>query len=89
MTEERLPKEAAVEMSVVVGSALGGEAEPVKGVYASVGAAREAAEDVAGRAARAAAQLYASTLRLQALTGQVGSVLWLPVPLYLLASFGT
>lgn len=76
MTEERLPKEATVEMTVLVGSALGGEAEPVKGVYASIGAAREAAEEVAGRAARAAGHLYASSLRLQALTGQVCAILW-------------
>jgi hypothetical protein len=70
MSEERLPKEAVVEVTLIVGSALGGEAEPLKRLYASVDAARDAAEDLAGCACAAASQLYGSSVRLQSMAGQ-------------------
>ncbi len=70
MTEERLPKEAVVEVTLTVGSALGGEAEPLKLLFASLDAARDAAEDAAGRACSAASQLYGSSVRLQSMAGQ-------------------
>jgi hypothetical protein len=60
-----------VEVAITVGSAVGGEAEPIRRFYSSTGAAQEAVEEVAGHAAQEATQLYASSLRLQALTGQV------------------
>lgn len=40
MTDERVPKEAVVEVTVTVGSALGGEAQPTKRLFSSVDAAR-------------------------------------------------
>ncbi|BDA49119.1 hypothetical protein COCOBI_13-2290 [Coccomyxa sp. Obi] len=70
MTEERLPKEAVVEVTVTVGSALGGEAEPTKRLFPSVDAAREAVDELAARACSAAAQLYGSSVRLQSMAGQ-------------------
>ncbi len=70
MTEERLPKEAVVEVTVTVGSALGGEAEPARRLFASVDAAREAGDELAARACSAAAQLYGSSVRLQSMAGQ-------------------
>ena len=70
MTEELLPKEAVVEVTLTVGSALGGEAEPLKLLFASLDAGRDAAEDAAGRACSAASQLYGSSVRLQSMAGQ-------------------
>ncbi len=71
MTEGRPPKPAAVAVAVTLGSALGGHAEPAAAAYASADAAREAAVGLAGRAAAAAAERYAGSVRLQALAGQV------------------
>lgn len=59
-----------MEVTLTVGSALGGEAEPLKRAFTSLDAAREAADDLCGRAASAAAQLYGSSVRLQSMAGQ-------------------
>jgi len=59
MTEGRPPKPAAVAVTVALGSALGGHAEPAAAAYANADAAREAAMGLAG------------SVRLQALAGQV------------------
>jgi len=71
MTEGRPPKPAAVAVTVALGSALGGHAEPAAAAYANADAAREAAMGLAGRGAAAAAERYAGSVRLQALAGQV------------------
>ena len=71
MTEGRLPKPAVVSVCVMVGSALGGLAPAASEVYAVLDAARDSALVLTGRAAADAAQRYASSVRLQALGGQV------------------
>ena len=71
MTEGRLPKLATVAAAIALGSALGGQAPPASQAYASVDAAREGALALAGQAAAATAERYASSVRLQALGGQV------------------
>ena len=71
MTEGRLTKPAVVSVCVTVGSALGGLAPAASEVYAVLDAAQASALVLAGRAAADAAERYASSVRLQALAGQV------------------
>ena len=71
MTEGRLPKPAVVSVCVTVGSALGGLGPAACEVYAVLDAVQDSALGLAGRAAADAAERYASSVRLQALAGQV------------------
>lgn len=71
MTEERLPKEAAVQVAMTMGTSVGGEAGQIGRLFSSIDRAREGVAELAGSSAAAAVQLYESTARVQALTGQV------------------
>ncbi|KAK9827325.1 hypothetical protein WJX81_005191 [Elliptochloris bilobata] len=70
LTEGRLPKPAIVTIAITLGSALGGQASAASEAYASINTANEGALTLAGQAAAAAAERYASSVRLQALGGQ-------------------
>ena len=70
MTEERIPRDAALQLNVAAGSGVGGEGRPQSQRFASVEAARDATAVVAGAAARSAADAYVSAVRLQALAGE-------------------
>lgn len=71
MTEERLPKEATVQVAMTMGTSVGGEASQVGRSFSSVDRAREGLFELAGSSSAAAVQLYESTARVQAMTGQV------------------
>lgn len=71
MTEERLPKEAAVQVAMTMGTSVGGEAGQIGRLFSSIDRAREGVAELAGSSAAAAVQLYESTARVQAMTGQV------------------
>ena len=71
MTEERLPKEATVQLAMTMGTSVGGEANQVRRSFSSVDRAQEGVYELAGSSSAAAVQLYESTARVQAMTGQV------------------
>ena len=71
MTEERLPKEAAVRVAMALGTSVGGEADEASCLFFSIDRAQEGVAALAGSSAAAAVQLYESTARVQAMTGQV------------------
>lgn len=71
MTEERLPKEAAVRVAMALGTSVGGEADEASRLFFSIDRAQEGVAALAGSSAAAAVQLYESTARVQAMTGQV------------------
>ena len=71
MTEERLPKEATVQVSMTMGTSVGGEAGQIRRLFSSADRAREGVPELAGSSCAAAMQLYESTARVQAMTGQV------------------
>ena len=71
MTEERLPKEAAVQVAIALGTSVGGEADEASRLFSSIDRAQAGVAALAGSSAAAAAQLYESTARVQAMTGQV------------------
>ena len=71
LTEERLPKEAAVRVSMALGTSVGGEADEASRLFSSIDRAQEGVAALAGSSAAAAVQLYESTARVQAMTGQV------------------
>ena len=70
-TEERLPKEATVRATMVLGTSVGGEADETSHLFSSIDRAQEGVAALAGSSAAAAVQLYESTARVQAMTGQV------------------
>ena len=71
ITEERLPKEATVQLAMTMGTSVGGEASQVRRSFLSVDRAQEGIYELAGSSSAAAVQLYESTARVQAMTGQV------------------
>ena len=71
MTEERLPKEAAVRVAMALGTSVGGEADEASCLFFSIDRAQEGVAALAGSSAAAAVQLYESTARVQGMTGQV------------------
>ena len=71
MTEERLPKEAAVRVAMALGTSVGGEADEASRLFSSIDRAQEGVAALAGSSAAAAVQLDESTARVQAMTGQV------------------
>ena len=73
MTEERLPKEATVEVAMTLGTSVGGEAGQVRRLFSSIDRSQEGLPELAGSASAAAVQLFESTARVQAMTGQVNS----------------
>ena len=73
MTEERLPKEASVQVAMIMGTSVGGDAGQVIRLFSSLDRAKEGVPALAGSSCRAAVQLYESTVRVQAMTGQVCS----------------
>jgi len=70
-TKERFPRDAAVILQVACSSVTGGSGAAEAEAFASLGDARDACISLAGRAARAAADRYESSVRLQALTIEV------------------
>jgi hypothetical protein len=70
-TAERLPREAMLELGVTLGTAVSEAPAQATEVFASIEHAREGVTALAGAAARAAAGGYASTMRLQAMMGEV------------------
>lgn len=71
MTEGRFPREATVQLAMTMGTSVGGEAGQMSRLFSSIDRAQEGVAELAGSSAAAAAQLYESTARVQALTGQV------------------
>lgn len=71
MTEEALPRPASLQLQVVLGTALGGMADPVVEAYVNPDAALAGALTWAARSATAAADKYESAVRLQSMLGQV------------------
>lgn len=72
-TAERLPREALLQLGVTLGTAVSDAPAQATALYASLGDARGGVTALAGAAARAAAGGYASTMRLQAMMGEVGA----------------
>lgn len=70
-TEGRLPREALLQLSVGLGTAVSDAPQQATALYASLDDARAGVTALAGAAARAAAGGYASTMRLQAMMGEV------------------
>jgi hypothetical protein len=70
-TAERLPREALLQLGVTLGTAVSDAPAQATELFASIEHAREGATALAGTAARAAAGGYASTMRLQAMMGEV------------------
>lgn len=70
MTPGRLPREATLELSVELSTALTSETTASE-LYRDIADARNGAVELAGRASRAVTEQYQSALRLQNLTGQV------------------
>ena len=73
MTEERLPREATVQVSMTMGTSVGGEAGQMRRLFSSIDRAQEGVPELAGSSCAAAVRLYESTARVQAMTGQVSS----------------
>lgn len=71
-----LQKEAAVRLTLSAASLLGGPAAPLSEDYSKASDAEEALPALAGREARAAADVYASSLRLQVGQGGCLGVGW-------------
>ena len=73
MTEDRVPKEAGVQLQASTGSAMGGAGQPCMQAFTDVTAAQEGLLSLAGMSAAAATTTYTSQARVQAMTGLVGS----------------
>ena len=73
MTEERLPREATVQVAMTMGTSVGGDAGQLRRLFSSIDRAQEGISELAGSSSAAAVQLYESTARVQAMTGQVCS----------------
>ena len=71
MTEERVPKEAGVQLEVTTGSSMGGTGGAHVRAFTDVKAAQDGLLSLAGTSAAAAAAGYASYARVQTMTGQV------------------
>ncbi|KAK9841191.1 hypothetical protein WJX74_001700 [Apatococcus lobatus] len=70
MTEDRVPKEAGVQLQATTGSAMGGTGQPCMRAFTDVKAAMDGLLSLAGASAAAATADYASQARVQAMTGQ-------------------
>ncbi|PSC67518.1 hypothetical protein C2E20_8825 isoform B [Micractinium conductrix] len=71
-----LQKEASVRVAASCATLLGGAAAPDPSDFASLAEAREGLPRVAGQACRAAADAYASAMRLQSMAGE-GVLQWI------------
>ena len=73
MTQDRVPKEAGVQLQASTGSSMGGPGELLATNFTNVRAAQEGLLMLAGSSAAAAAGRHAAFARVQTLTNQVGS----------------